>query len=279
MIPTRRLATALLATTLLLPLPALATDCAHVRDIDLRLDLAGARSVRFEVGPHDLDVRAADGSGGTLAGRACASSEAALAGLQVTQVRRGATLVVRLAAEGGRNWTLFGNRYARLDLSATLPADMPVVLELGSGDVQVRGVAALEADVGSGDLKAADIAGTVSVSVGSGDAAIEGVGAVRVGSIGSGDVAASRVRGDVSVGSIGSGDFGLYGAGGDVELGSIGSGDADLRNVAGSVTVGSVGSGDVDAIDVRGDLVVRSIGSGGVGHRGIGGRLDLPSGH
>ena len=30
-----------------LPFPALANDCAHGRDIDLALDLAGVESVRF----------------------------------------------------------------------------------------------------------------------------------------------------------------------------------------------------------------------------------------
>ena len=272
-----RLASTLLASTLLLPLPTLASDCAHGRGIDLALDLAGARDVRFVVGPHDVEVRATDGSGGRVEGRACASSASALEGLQVTQARRGDTLVVTL--ERGGNWTLFGNRYARLDVTATLPRGLPVGVEVGSGDAHVAGVASLDADVGSGDLQARDIVGAVAVSVGSGDVELEGIGELHVGSIGSGDLSATRVRGGVTVGSIGSGDFGLYGAGGDVEVGSIGSGDAGLRNIAGDVTIRSIGSGDVQATGVRGDLVVRSIGSGGVDHRGVGGRVDLPSGH
>lgn len=239
--------------------------------------MSGASKVHFEVGPHDLDVRPGQDTRVTLDGRACGSSESALDGLRVTQSRRGDTLVVRLERDGKNNWNLFGNRYARLDITAVLPRTVEVIVDVGSGDASVTGMPALEARIGSGDVVASDIDGLVTVSVGSGDAQLKDIGGLRVDKVGSGDVTASRVRGGASVGSIGSGDFDLYGAGGDVEIGSVGSGDAGLRNVAGSVEVGSVGSGDIEAVDVRGDLVVRSIGSGGVDHRGIGGRIDLPS--
>ena len=280
-VTTKLLASTLLAaTTLLLPLPTLASDCAHVRDIDLSFDVSGVQQVRFEIGPHDLDVQGTQAAtAATVRGRACASSESALDGLRVTHSRRGDTVVVRLERGDGATWTLFGSRYARLDLAADLPRNVRVVLDIGSGDGSATGVAALEAHIGSGDLAASNVAGLVSLAVGSGDADLKDIGALRVDAIGSGDVTASRVRGDASVGSIGSGDFDLYGAGGDVEIGSVGSGDAGMRNVGGTVRVGSVGSGDIDALDVSGDLVVRSVGSGGIHHRGIGGRVDLPADH
>ncbi|HEU4813334.1 MAG TPA: DUF4097 family beta strand repeat-containing protein [Xanthomonadaceae bacterium] len=268
---------AALVATALFPLSAFAGDCANVRNIDMALDLAGAKAVRFEVNAHDLEVRAAQAAGATLEGRACASSESALESLRVTQARRGDTLVVRLESEGNNSWNLFGTRYARLDVTATLPRGMAVQVDVGSGDAVVNGVASLKSSVGSGDLQASDIPGRVSLSVGSGDVQLEDIGALRVDSIGSGDVTAARVKGDASVGSIGSGDFDLYGAGGDVEVGSVGSGDAGMRNVAGSVRVGSVGSGDIEATGVRGDLVVRGVGSGNIEHRGVGGRVDLPA--
>ena len=267
---------AALAAATLLPPAAYASDCANVRNIDMALDLAGASAVRFEVNAHDLEVLAVQAGGATLQGRACASSASALEGLRVTQARTGDTLVVRLESEGNHSWNLFGTRYARLDVTATLPRGLAVQVEVGSGDAVVSGVASLDASVGSGDLQASDIAGRVDVSVGSGDVQLEDIGTLRVDSIGSGDVTAARVKGDASVGSIGSGDFDVYGAGGDVEVGSVGSGDAGMRNVAGNVRVGSVGSGDIEATGVRGDLVVRGVGSGSVEHRGVGGRVDLP---
>ena len=262
-----------------LPLPALASDCAHVRDIDLALDLDGIETIAFEVNSHDLQVRVGPGPGFALEGRACASSEAGLGETRVVQERKGSTLEVRLERGDGIVWNLFGNRYARLDVAATVPRDIAVRLDVGSGDAVVAGVASLRSSVGSGDLQASDIEGTVRVNVGSGDIQLEDVGALRVDAIGSGDVTAARVRGGATVGSIGSGDFDLYGAGGDVEVGSVGSGDAGLRNVDGNVRVGSVGSGDIEAIGVRGDLVVRGIGSGNIDHRGVGGTVDLPDEH
>lgn len=262
-----------------LPLPALASDCGHVRPIDLVLDLDGIDTVGFEVNSHDLEVRVGPGEDVAIAGRACASSQAALDELRVVQERKGDTLEVRLERSGGIARKLFGNRYARLDVTATLPRGMAIRVDVGSGDAAVAGVASLRASVGSGDLEASDIDGHVTVNVGSGDVQLEDIGTLRVDAIGSGDVTAARVRGDASVGSIGSGDFDVYGAGGDVEVGSVGSGDAGLRNVAGSVRVGSVGSGDIEATGVRGDLVVRSIGSGNIDHRGVGGNVDLPDEH
>lgn len=268
---------ALLASAAILPIPTFASDCAHVRNIDLALDLAGVDAVSFEVNSHDLRVRVEQGAGATLEGRACASSESALAGLEVVHRRNGDTLEVRLESGDGSAWNLFGNRYARLDVTVTLPRGLPVRVDVGSGDARVVGVPTLQGAVGSGDLQATDIDGGVEVSVGSGDVGLEDIGALRVGSIGSGDVTAARVRGDATVGSIGSGGFDLYGAGGDVEVGSVGSGDAGLHNVEGSVRVGSVGSGDIEVTGVRGDLVVRGIGSGEIEHRGVGGRVDLPA--
>lgn len=270
---------ALLATAALLPMQAFASDCAHVRNIDLALDLAGVDTVAFEVGPHDLEVRVGPGAAATLEGRACASSDAALDELRVVQERNGGTLEVRLERDDGIAWNLFGNRYATLDVTATLPRGTPVRVDVGSGDANVAGVASLRSAVGSGDLQANDIEGAVRVNVGSGDVQLEDIGSLRVDAIGSGDVTAARVRGGATVGSIGSGDFDLYGAGGDVEVGSVGSGDAGLHNIEGNASVGSVGSGDIEAIGVRGDLVVRSIGSGSIDHRGIDGDVDLPAEH
>ena len=280
---------ALLATATLLPLPALADDCAHVRNIDMSLDLSGVETVIFEVGPHDLRVTGAADGDGHLVGRACASQAVHLARLEVTQSRTGDRLSVRLQRKDLEDGFIdgiqslgdfvFGGDHAALDLVVALPEGMDVRMDLGSGDAAVTGVASLEANVGSGDLAASRVAGTVRLSVGSGDVQLEDIGALDVDSIGSGDVSAARVRAGTSIGSIGSGDFGLYGAGGNVEVGSVGSGDAGLRNVKGNVRVGSVGSGDIEAIGVRGDFVVRSIGSGNIDHRDIGGDVDLPADH
>jgi len=267
---------AFLALLLSAATPAFADDpCAHSAPRDLQLDLAGVRTVVFEIGHNELRLDARPGADGAVSGRACASDAAYLDQLKLTQHKTGDTLVVKARREGNSLSGLFGNRYAELRLSATLPDTLPVRLDVGSGDARVNGTASLDASVGSGDLEIRRVRGTVSARVGSGDISIDDVGALHVPSIGSGNVTVRNVRGDVEVGSIGSGDFSLDRAGGAVKIGSIGSGDAELVAVGGGVDVDSLGSGD---LEVRGaaSLSVRSVGSGDVDHREVRGAVNVP---
>jgi hypothetical protein len=263
---------------LLTPAVALADEphCAHSAPRQLQLDLAGVDRVRVETNQFEVRLRATDAASHALQGRACASKPQWLPDLTVTQERQGDTLVVRLQREKAAGLSsLFGDTYAWLDLSGTVPDNVLVQLVVGSGDASLEGGAAASADVGSGDAVLRGIRGPVTAKVGSGDIGIYGAGSLNVLAIGSGDVKARTIGGDVEVGSIASGDFELDGARGDVRIGSIGSGDAELRNVAGAVRVDSIGSGDVD---VRGaaSLSVGSIGSGGASHRDVRGAVDLP---
>src|SRR3546814_18220954 len=94
----------ILGALLLLPLAATAADqhCEHSQPRNLQLDMAGVKTVVFELGANDLDVRAVAASGNTVAGRACASREGDLSRLVLTQhtscARRGVT-----AERGGQS--------------------------------------------------------------------------------------------------------------------------------------------------------------------------------
>ena len=267
---------ALLAALLLAAAPAFAGDpCAHSAPRNLSLDLAGVRTVVFEIGHNELRLDASPGGKGAVSGRACASDAADLDRLKLTQHKDGDTLVVKAVREGNLTSGLFGNRYAELRLSATLPDNLPVKIAVGSGDAWVTGTASLDANVGSGDLEIKRVRGKVSAKVGSGDIGIEDIGSLHVTSIGSGDVSARGVGGDVEVGSIGSGDFKLRTAKGNVDIGSIGSGDAELSAIGGNVAVGSIGSGDLDVRGAAG-LTVRSKGSGNISHRDVRGEVSIP---
>lgn len=268
---------AAIAVLLLASTPALASDrgCAHADPRNLDLDLAGVKTVMFEIGHNQLRVEASPGATSAISGRACASGSDLLGQLTLTQQRSGDKLVVRAQREGGRVFAL-GRHYAYMSLDAKIPANVMVQLNVGSGDAWVTGASALSADVGSGDVDARRIPGRVTAKVGSGDIELDDVGSLHVLSIGSGDVVARNVRGTVEVGSIGSGDFTLEGAGGDVRIDSIGSGDADVERVSGDVSVGSIGSGDLDVKQVTGGLTVRSVGSGGIDHSGVAGTVDIP---
>lgn len=268
----------LLPLLLLLPATAFAAspECRHSQPRDLQLDLAGIKAVVFEVESHDLAIQAGANARAELKGQACASDAKLLEQLQLTQRKSGDKLYVSLHREGNSSGLFFGNNYAYLKIAGTLPDDVTVQLEVGSGDASVSGAAIVSADVGSGDAKASDTRGLVAAKVGSGDIEIDGAGSLQVISVGSGDLVAKRIRGPVKVGSINSGDFSLRGATGDVEIGSIGSGDAEVREVSGDLVVGSVGSGDIDASGIRGDFTLRAKGSGSANHRDVGGRVSVP---
>ena len=267
---------ALLALTVAGAAAAQDPHCKHTAPRQLALDLAGVKAVVFDIGPHELKLDATPGAKAHVAGKACASAADALAGLKLTQERKGDKLVVRAWREGHFSGISFKENYAYQTLTASVPDSIPVQLKVGSGDASVSGAPVLSIDVGSGDVSAHRIRGLVAASVGSGDIELHDVGQLKVISIGSGSLEAHGVRGAVEVGSIGSGGFEVTGVDGDVQIGSVGSGGADVRDVKGSVGVDSIGSGDVDARVVGGGLTVRSVGSGSIGHNDVRGPIDTP---
>jgi len=239
----------------LLPGAAFAADrCDNAQPRNLALDLKGAKVVVFEIGSDDLIVEGGSGAA-AVTGRACASNAADLAGLTVSQRREGDKLVV-VAEHANRLGLNFNGQY-HMQLRASVPQELRVQLKVGSGDASVRNVAALSADVNSGDIAATNVRGLTVASVGSGDVVLRDIGALQIVELGSGDLKAS-------------------GVGGDVKIGRVGSGDVELHRIAGSVTVERVGSGDLDVDDVRGDLRVARVGSGDVRHRGVSGKVDVP---
>ncbi|MDE2307188.1 MAG: DUF4097 family beta strand repeat protein [Xanthomonadaceae bacterium] len=247
-----------IAALLLAPFAANAASCRYEAPRHLQLDLAGVRAVQIDVHGHDLHVAGSVGARGlSLQGRACASEQAALDGLRVTQRREGNQLLIDLGGGSHFGFRLFGGSYADLEVSVQLPASMPVTVDVGSGDADVSGVQQLQGMVGSGDLHARQISGAFTASVGSGDVNAQDVGSLALGSVGSGDATVEGVRGDA-------------------RLGSIGSGDVVLRKVGGSVHADTLGSGDFSVSDVAGDFSLGAKGSGDVSHAGVKGKVDVP---
>ena len=241
----------LLLIALLSPGLALASDCEHSQDRSLALDLSGIRSVRIEIGASELRLAPSGSADARFGARACASSTDLFDQLVLEQRREGDRLVIVARRDGySIGWST--PKYAYFEIEAQLPAALAYEVKVGSGDADVSGLSALNADVGSGDLAVRGIAGLFEVEVGSGDVIARDVGELRVNSVGSGDLEAADVRGDVLVRDIGSGDLDLRRVGGNVEIRSIGSGDADVDEVAGDLRVVRVGSGDVNPSRIGG---------------------------
>ena len=247
----------ILAVLLLAPLASYAADqCQYSAPRDLTLDFSGVREVQVELNSHDLHLSGTDGAkGGALTGRACASDPKLLDDLTVTQHREGDRLVVEI---GGHEHThiSFGYSYTGLKVDMQIPSQIPVVLNVGSGDAWVTSLQRLSTKVGSGDVHVSKISGPFALSVGSGDIDVNDVGSLDVGSVGSGDLKISGVRGDARVGSIGSGDIGIRNVSGSVRVDTLGSGDLVVHDVQGDFTLGAKGSGDVSHSDIKGKVNV-----------------------
>lgn len=259
----------LLAAACAVALPALAANrCEHSRNEAPAIDLNGVTRVELSISMDELTLQA---GAPRLAVQFCASSPEHLGKREVRVERRGDVLRIATGGTGFDVEWFGGERYsvARLDLA--LPADLPVSLEVGSGDAAVAGLSNVRVDVGSGDVALRQV-GRVEADVGSGDLDVDGATAASV-SVGSGDARLKRVQGPVRA-DVGSGDISLADVGPLTGL-DVGSGTIVATTVRGDAHVASVGSGDVRLSGVRGGVRVEGIGSGDVLLDDVGGDVQV----
>jgi hypothetical protein len=256
---------------------AAAEPCRYSAPRNAEIDAAGLKSLSVEIGPDDLTIQGQPGLAKIVVhGTACASDEKWLQNIKIETARHGDTAsVVARDGDHGITFSLFGGSYAYLKLDVRVPPSLAVKLNEGSGDADARNLAALDVELGSGDLKVNGVAGEFALSVGSGDVVARDVGSFALSRVGSGDVNVDGVNGDAHAGSVGSGDFGLRNVKGSASIGSVSSGDVKLAHVGANVTVGSVGSGDVDIVQAGGNVRIDSVGSGDVDANGVGGDLSV----
>jgi DUF4097 and DUF4098 domain-containing protein YvlB len=130
-----------------------------------------------------------------------------------------------------------------IDYTITVPPSTELHSQLGSGDVDVRG-----------------IQGPATFAAGSGNIVVSGIGNDVQAKAGSGDVKISSVEGQTQV-TTGSGDITVHDAKGAVRL-HTGSGDIEVAQPNDAV-VADTGSGDISVNGATADLRVRT-GSGTV---------------
>lgn len=256
-----------------------AEPCRYSAPRNAELDASDLKLLSVEIGPDNLAIQGQPGlTKIVVRGTACASNEKWLQDIKVEASRQGDTASV-IARDGdhGIVLSLFGGSYAYLKLDVRVPQSLAVKLQEGSGDANAGNLAALDATLGSGDLKVRGIAGELGLRVGSGDVVAGDVGSLNLSSVGSGDVSVDGVRGDAHAGAVGSGDLGLRNVKGSVSIGSVASGDVKLAEVGGSVSARSVGSGDFVARNVTGNVSIGSIASGDVNLEQVGGSVRADS--
>ncbi len=227
------------AACTLLGVAAQAEDCKVTAQRAATSPLAGIERVEIEAEAGDLHVKGVAGAGSIDArGKACASSDDMMKGIELDMKRDGTVLHIRSATPSGGMMHMFGrSSYATLDLTVTLPANLPAKVTDSSGDLEVAGVMSLDLEDDSGDIIVHDIAQNVVIDDDSGDLTVTGVQGNVTLKDGSGDIKVNKVAGIVEVTSDGSGDIDVDDIGRGLIVQSDGSGDINFSRVRGSIEI------------------------------------------
>lgn len=152
--------------------------------------------------------------------------------------------LVRYTAEVGPSFLGEVFEGIEIDYEIEVPERTEARVEIGSGDVEVWGIAGpVRISAGSGDVELRDIAAEVEAKTGSGDVEAEDVDGDLVVGTGSGNLEARRVGGDLEA-RTGSGDIEIADLSGDLDV-TTGSGDIRLEGVKGDIEA-RAGSGDIE---------------------------------
>jgi len=267
-----------------LPLAALADDCDFKAERALDVDPKGLGALKLDTGAGDLIVEGVPGLAKIeVRGKACASEQNALAGIQLFQQREGTVqTIATIIPDEGFNWSLFNSHYAYMDVHVRMPSGLKLDLRDSSGDLEVSGLTnGLDLKDSSGDIVLRDLVGAVNVTDTSGDIQVNGVsGDFTVISDSSGDIVVDGVKGNAVVQEDSSGDISLRHVTGDARVDRDSSGDIDFADIGKDAVVGADGSGNVVADNVGGNFTVGAkSGSGGeIRHHGVKGKVSLPAG-
>ena len=131
------------------------------------------------------------------------------------------------------------------ELLLRVPADLALIVDDGSGDIEINNVAALDLRNKSGDVRLSTVPGPLSIDDEFGDLWLESVGPLHV-AHGRGDIEALNVNGDVV----------LHDQLGDIHLEAV-NGRIDIQDLFGHISVLRAGSTAIQ--DESGDIVVEDI--------------------
>jgi DUF4097 and DUF4098 domain-containing protein YvlB len=165
--------------------------------------------------------------------------------IELSLARKGAVAYLKSKV----NDSFWGSKDAQVNLVITLPPNLNLKIDDGSGSIRLRRM--------DGDVSIKDGSGSIEVSDTKGNLTI-------VDASGSTDV--RNIQGDVTV-KDGSGSISAEKIGGDLTL-MDGSGSIEVRGVDGAVLVND-GSGSIDIHDVQKDVTIESDGSGGCNISGV----------
>ncbi len=228
--------------------------CKFEKEIDMTLDLSASDVLAISAAAGDLEIIGVSGSDqAVIRGKACTSKESWLEESKVNTVAgRHAEITVELPNTDG-GWSLFGNKYAWLDLEIEVPQELALKVKDSSGDIRIKNTASVQIKDSSGDIEVEDARGPISIRDSSGDIDIdEAMGDLTIEADSSGDIYANDINGTVLIKQDSSGDIRISRVSNDVVVERDSSGDIRVTDVGGDFSVLKDGSGDIHSSEVRG---------------------------
>ena len=227
----------LLAAILIAPFYSHADDCRYSKDYDFSADAASLESLRLDVGAGKLIVTGNSARNEvSVVATACANTSERLEELDLNHRARDSELLVRTERHRSRSflsWLSFGNNYSYINVEVTMPSDLALDVDDGSGSVEISNVSSLSLKDGSGSIYIFGVSGIVSIEDGSGPIRIRDSNEVAIIDDGSGDISIENIHSNVNIRHDGSGGIRIRDVAGDVEIGDAGSGSVDVSGVAG----------------------------------------------
>jgi hypothetical protein len=257
--------------------PAIADQCRFSSDRTTSFSGAIKRVVISAEAGH-LKVTGNSSGGINAIGRACASSEGALARITLESRREVDTVYLTVTIGGGMSDMFTFNRYAALDLEVTVPKSAQLNITDTSGNIELSDVGQSTLVDQSGDLVLKNVNGDVEISDEAGDARVIGVAGNVLLKDGAGNIEIEDVRGNVRITRDTSGDVSVTKVGGSVEIVDDGAGNITAREITNNVTVGKDGAGDINVSEVGGDFIVTTDSTGTILHDQVRGSVHIPAG-
>lgn len=218
---------------------AQADSCEFQKEIDESLDLSGSDSLSIAAAAGELDIRGTSGSDqARIRGRVCVSEEQWLdqSNVSMRSGRNAEIGVVLPDIDGG--FSVFGSRYAYIDLEIDVPDTIALNVRDSSGDLDIQNVASLELQDSSGDIDIDSTTGSVSIQDSSGDIDAQYIGGTfTIVSDSSGDIYVTDVEQDVIVERDSSGDITAEDVGGNFAVLRDSSGDIDSKRISGDIDI------------------------------------------
>jgi hypothetical protein len=234
-------------------------DCDHHARRTAQVDMNGVTRVIVIAKAGSLRVEGHDGARAVSAsGEACSSQEDLLRDITLTATRSGSTATIEAHVPSFDGSFFFGGGSAALDLTVSLPANVPVDITDTSGEMIVTNVGTCSIDDSSGGIEVRHLHGDLTIR--------DSSGAIDV----------DDVSGSVHIPRDSSGEIEVRHVGGGVAIDEDSSGAVTIRDVKQSVTIGYKGSGSVYVSDVGGDFTIEHKGSGGIDYERVAGRVNIP---